>query len=156
MTDSLELSIVTSRVGDETFDVTHYAVRSWQLFVVRGDVRGNACDVVTQALDESVSSGATKLIVDLARVNAVEPSCIQEIGRIDRQLRREDGDFRLVVDGVAVLQAIRQAGLSGRFEIHRYVGDIVGAVAGIDESGRGRRRGTLGAPIVAYQAPHQA
>lgn len=156
MTDSMELSVVTSRVGDDTFDITHYAVRGWQLFVVRGDIRGNACDVVIDVLSKTVDDGSTKLIVDLARVNAVDPSCIEELRRIDRRLRPTGGDLRLVVDGVAVLQAIRLAGLSGRFEIHRYVGDIVGAVPGIDEGGRGRRRGAMPSPVVAYPAnPHR-
>ena len=54
----------------------------------------------------------------------------------------------LVVDGVAVLQAIRAAGFAGRFEIHRYVGDIVGAVPGLDEGGRGRRRDMVIRPAV--------
>ncbi len=143
MTDNMELSVVASRVGDDTFDVTHYAVRGWQLFVVRGDIRGAACDMVLDRLTASVESGATRLIVDLSRVNAVEPQCVQALAGLDRQLRSAGGDLRLVVDGVAVLQAIRLAGLSGRFEIHRYVGDIAGAVAGIDEGGRGRRRGAL-------------
>jgi anti-anti-sigma regulatory factor len=156
MADSPELSLVTSRIGDEAFDVTHYVVRDWQLFVVRGDITGDAYHMVTNAIDKSVAAGATRHIIDLARGSAVNPSCIEALARIDRQLRRAGGDLRLVVDGVAVLQAIRQAGLSGRFEIHRYVGDIVGAVAGIDESGRGKRRGGLPSPIVARQARHHA
>ena len=156
MADSLELSVVTSRIGDENFDVTHYVVGGWQLFVVRGDVTGGACRAVTEAIGSCVTAGATRLIVDLARVSAVDPSFVKELGRVDRQLRDADGDMRLVVDGVAVLQAIRQAGLSGRFEIHRYVGDIVGAVAGIDESGRGKRRGGMPSPMVAHPASHHA
>jgi anti-anti-sigma factor len=156
MTERPELSVVTSRLGDETFDVTHYVVRGWQLFVVRGEIDGGACQVVTNVIDKSSADGETKLIVDLARVDAVSPSCIRELARIERQLREAGGDLRLVVDGVAVLQAIRQAGLGGRFEIHRYVGDIVGAVAGIDETGRGKRRGGLRSPIVAHPAAHHA
>ena len=152
MTDGLELSIVNSRIGDETFDVAHYAVRGWQLFVVRGDIRDDACGVVVDVLDKTVDAGSARLIVDLARVNAIEPSCVRELARVDRQLRPAGGDFRLVVDGVAVLQAIRLAGLSGRFEIHRYVGDIVGAVPGIDESGRGRRRGGMPSSVTAHPA----
>ena len=156
MADSLELSVVTSQVGDETFDITHYTVRGWQLFVVRGDIRGNACHAVLDVLRDSLAGGSTKLIVDLARVIAVDPSCIEELRRIDRQLRPAGGDFRLVVDGVAVLQAVRLAGLSGRFKIHRYAGDIVGAVPGIDESGRGRRRGGMPSPVVAHPATHHS
>jgi anti-anti-sigma regulatory factor len=149
MAGSPELSLVTSRIGDEAFDVTHYVVRDWQLFIVRGDITGDAWQVVTDAVDKSVVTGATRHIVDLARVSAVNPLCVEALARIDRQLRRAGGDLRLVVDGVAVLQAIRQAGLSGRFEIHRYVGDIVGAVAGIDERGRGKRRGGLDGRVLA-------
>lgn len=152
MTDGIEISSVAPRVGDESFDVTHYAVRGWQLFVGRGDIRGTACHVVIDVLRKSVDDGSLKLIVDLARVNAVEPTCVQELAKLDRELRHSSGDFRLVVDGVAVLQAIRLAGLSGRFEIHRYVGDIVGAVAGIDEGGRGRRRGALRPPNIGPQS----
>ena len=156
MTDSMEMAVVTSRVGDETFDVTHYAVRDWQLFVVRGDITGKACEILLEVLRESVDTGSTKLIVDLARVNAADAVCIQELGQLDRRLRPTGGDLRLVVVGVAVLQAIRLAGLSGRFEIHRYVGDIVGAVPGIDEGGRGRRRGAMPSPVVAHPASQQA
>lgn len=168
MTDSPELSVVTSQIGDDSFDVTHYAVRGWQLFVVRGDLIGRAGDTVAELVDSTVTGGASRVIVDLARVGAIDPACMKQFARIDRQLRAGEGDFRLVIDGVSVLQAIRQAGLGGRFEIHRYVGDIVGAVAGIDESGRGKRRGGIarpgsagsagsaGSPIVAHPATHHA
>jgi anti-anti-sigma regulatory factor len=156
MTDSLELSVVTSRTGDAMFDITHYVVRGWQLFVMRGDITGDAGPTLTEAVDGCVAAGAPRCIVDLARVSAVSPSCMKELAVVDRRLRDAAGDFRLVVDGVAVLQAIREAGLSGRFEIHRYVGDIVGAVAGIDERGRGKRRGGLSSPIVAYPASRHA
>jgi anti-anti-sigma regulatory factor len=152
MSDHAELSLVTSRIGDDTFDITHYTVRGWKLFVVRGDLRSGACDVLLDVLREATGDGSGKLIVDLARVTAVDPPCVTELARIDQRLRHSGGDFRLVVDGVAVLQAIRAAGLSGRFEIHRYVGDIVGAVAGIDEGGRGRRRGGLPGQV----GPHPA
>jgi len=156
MSGSSELSLVTSRIGDEAFDVTQYVVRDWHLFVVRGDITGHACHVVTEAIDKCVTTGAARHIIDLARVSAIKPSCIEALARIDRQLRHAGGDLRLVVDGVAVLQAIRHAGLSGHFEIHRYVGDIVGAVAGIDESGRGKRRGGLPSQIVPHPASRHA
>jgi anti-anti-sigma regulatory factor len=152
---SPELSVVSARAGDDAFDLTQYTVGGWQLFVVRGDITGDGYRLVTEIVESGAASGADKIIVDLARVSAITPSCVQELARIDRQLRGAKGDFRLVVDGVAVLQAIRQAGLSGRFEIHRFVGDIVGAVPGIDERGRGKRRGLV-SPIVAHPASRRA
>jgi anti-anti-sigma factor len=156
MSDTPELNPATSRMGDQAFDVTHYVVHDWQLFVVRGEIDGDACQVVGDVIEKGAANGEAHVIVDLARVVAVSPSCIRELARIERQVRAAGGDLRLVVDGVAVLQAIRQAGLSGRFEIHRYVGDIVGAVAGIDETGRGKRRGGLPSPKIAHPAAHQA
>jgi hypothetical protein len=94
-------------------------------------------------LDSIVADGEQLLIVDIARATKISPEVVKPLARVDTTLRGRGGDFRLVVDGVAALHAIREAGLSGRFEIHRYVGDIVGAVAGLDEGGRGRRRGGL-------------
>ncbi len=123
--------------------ITHRTVRGWQLVIVCGDVSAASSPALTAMLDSIVADGEQLLIVDIARATKISPEVVKPLARVDTTLRGRGGDFRLVVDGVAALHAIREAGLSGRFEIHRYVGDIVGAVAGLDEGGRGRRRGGL-------------
>jgi anti-anti-sigma regulatory factor len=153
MTGDLATEIVQTLAADGSYEVTHQVVRGWHLFIMRGEVSSAAGSTVVEILEKSVAEGATALIVDLARTSSVDPWFVTELARVDREVRASGGDLRLVVDGVAVLQAIRAAGLSGRFEIHRYVGDIVGAVPGLDEGGRGKRRETLvRATVTAHPA----
>jgi hypothetical protein len=123
--------------------ITHRVVRGWHLVIVCGDVSTASSPALTAMLDSIVADDEKWLIVDIARAATISPEVVKPWARLDTTLRCRGGDFRVVVDGVAALHAIREAGLSGRFEIHRYVGDIVGAVAGLDEGGRGRRRGGL-------------
>jgi hypothetical protein len=138
-TETNELSVVHSDARDDC-SLTHLLVRGWHLVVVRGDATAECGLMLRDVLNLILSAGGTLIIVDLARTSAVAPECVRRLAPVDVELRARGGDLRLVVDGVGALHAIRAAGLSGRFEIHRYVGDIVGAVAGLDEGGRGRRR----------------
>lgn len=136
-----DICVVLDSASHNVMALTHQVVRGWHLLVVRGDATVDDGASFVSMLDATIAAGARRLIVDLARVRAIGLQTIAAIAHSDRTLRAANGDLRLVVDGIAVLQAIRTAGLSGRFEIHRYVGDIVGAVAGLDERGRGKRRG---------------
>jgi len=138
-----DVCVVFDSASHATLALTHQIVRGWHLLVVRGNATVEGGAPFIAMLDTAIAAGARRLIIDLARVRAVGVNTIAAIARNDRALRAASGELRLVVDGVAVLQAIREAGLSGRFEIHRYVGDIVGAVAGLDERGRGKRRGAF-------------
>jgi anti-anti-sigma regulatory factor len=138
-----DVCVVFDSASHDTLALTHQIVRGWHLLVVRGNATVEGGSPFIAMLDAAVAAGARRLIVDLARVRAIGAHTITTIALSDRALRAANGELRLVVDGVAVLQAIREAGLSGRFEIHRYVGDIVGAVAGLDERGRGKRRGAF-------------
>lgn len=117
------------------------SVHGWELIIVDGDLHDSDVDGVRDALGGVLAAGASHVIVDLVGVRAAGPQCLNVLAEADRQLRSAGGELRLVIDGVPLLHAIREAGLSGRFVINRYIGDIVGAVAGIDEGGRGRRRG---------------
>jgi anti-anti-sigma regulatory factor len=137
-----DVCVVLDSASHDVMALTHQLVRGWHLLVVRGDATVDDGTPFVSMLDATIAAGARRLIVDLARVRAIGAQTIAAIAHSDRALRASNGDLRLVVDGVAVLQAIRAAGLSGRFEIHRYVGDIVGAVAGLDERGRGKRGGS--------------
>lgn len=123
--------------------ITHRVVRGWHLVIVCGELSAASTPALTTMLDSIVADGDQSLIIDIARAWTISPEALKPLAQVDTTLRGRGGDLRLVVDGVAALHAIREAGLSGRFEIHRYVGDIVGAVAGLDEGGRGRRRGGL-------------
>src|SRR5690348_12736412 len=138
-TDKPDLSVVHSEAG-ENCSLTHLVVRGWHLVVVRGDATAEYGVMLRDVLNAILTAGDTLIIVDLARTSTVAPEYIRRLAPVDVELRARGGDLRLVVDGVGALHAIREAGLSGRFEIHRYVGDIVGAVAGLDEGGRGHRR----------------
>lgn len=134
-----ELSVVTEISSDGSCNLTHQLVRGWHLIVIRGDLGAAGLPILLRRLHDVEASGG-KVIVDLARCTSVSTDCIEPLFTADRLVRRAGGELMLVVDGVAALQAIREAGFAGRFEIHRYVGDIVGAVPGLDEGGRGRRR----------------
>lgn len=134
-----DLRVVTEIVGDASCNLSHLIVRGWHLVVVRGEMGGSSVGVLQRVLDGASADGG-KMIVDLARCSAITTECVEALFTANKTLRKTGGEFMLVVDGVAVLQAIRAAGFAGRFEIHRYVGDIVGAVPGLDEGGRGRRR----------------
>ncbi|MGH8889593.1 MAG: STAS domain-containing protein [Acidothermaceae bacterium] len=135
--------VVYDSASHQAVTFTHQLVRDWHLLVIRGDLTVDQGAPLTAVLQPMIAAGVRRLIIDLARTTAIDETAIHEIAGLDRSLRREGGELRLVVDGVAVLQAMRAAGLSGHFEIHRYVGDIIGAVAGLDEGGRGRRRSGL-------------
>jgi anti-anti-sigma regulatory factor len=141
--DGADIRIVLDSVVHDGLELTHRLVRGWHLVVVRGDLTAESGQSLTAMLDAIVGAGGQRIIVDLARAATVASECMLALTKANLALRAIEGDLRLVVDGVAVLHAIRAAGLSGRFEIHRYVGDIVGAVAGLDEGGRGKRRGSL-------------
>jgi len=132
--------VVYDSTSHRAVTFTHQLVRDWHLLVVRGDLTVDNGAPLTGVLQPMVAAGVRRLIIDLARTTAIDGPAIHEIAGLHMALRREGGELRLVVDGVAVLHAMRAAGLSGQFEIHRYVGDIVGAVEGLDEGGRGRRR----------------
>ena len=137
--DMPDLSVVHSDAREDC-SLTHLVVRGWHLVVVRGEATAECGVMLRDVLNAILSAGGTLIIVDLARTSTVAPEYIRRLAPVDVELRARGGDLRLVVDGVGTLHAIREAGLSGRFEIHRYVGDIVGAVAGLDEGGRGHRR----------------
>lgn len=140
MTDShSELMVVTEIAGDASCNLSHLVVRGWHVVVVRGELGDSAMPIVSGILDD-VATNAGKVIVDLARCSGIATQSVDALLAADRAARKRGGQFMLVVDGIAVLQAIRAAGCAGRFEIHRYVGDIVGAVPGLDEVGRGNRR----------------
>jgi anti-anti-sigma regulatory factor len=143
MSGDLTTETVHTVAADGSCEITRQFVRGWHLFVARGEVSAEASSAAAEIVEKSVRDGATALIVDLARTTSVDPRFVTELAQVERTVRRSGGDLRLVVDGVGVLQAIRAAGLSGRFEIHRYVGDIVGAVPGLDEGGRGKRRSNV-------------
>ena len=138
-----DVQVVVESVSDSGLTLTHQLVRGWHLVVVRGDLTVHSSQTLAEMLDSIVAAGGTRVIVDLARASTVEADCMHELAATDRVLRERAGVLRLVIDGVATLHAIRIAGLTGRFEIHRYVGDIVGAVPGLDEGGRGMRRNGL-------------
>jgi anti-anti-sigma regulatory factor len=138
--DTSTPSAVATLIASDRFEVLHQVVRGWHLFVVRGEIADADVDAFADVIDSGVATGARDVIVDLARASAVSAACMTRLLAIDRRLRSVDGDLRLVVDGVAVLHAIRAANLTGCFQIHRYVGDIVGAVPGLYEGGRGRRK----------------
>lgn len=137
--DAPDLSVVHCDAR-ENCSLTHLLVRGWHLVVVRGEATADYGAMLRDVLNTILATGGTLIIVDLARTSTVTPEYIRRLAPVDVELRARGGDLRLVVDGVGALHAIREAGLSGRFEIHRYVGDIVGAVAGLDEGGRGHRR----------------
>jgi anti-anti-sigma factor len=134
--------VVIGSFAYDGFDLTHQVVRGWHLVVARGDLDAEAAVSLRSLLESIASDGGSRIILDVARADTITADCVRALAAIDAQLRQVSGDLRLVVDGVAVLHAIREAGLSGRFEVHRYVGDIVGAVPGLDEGGRGKRRDT--------------
>ena len=138
-----EISVVVESTARDNCALTHQIVRGWDLVIVRGELTPASAPVLTSMLDSILDGGGQRVIVDIARASTIAAAAIQPLARVDVELKARGGELRLVVDGVAALHAIREAGLSGRFEIHRYVGDIVGAVAGLDEGGRGKRRGSL-------------
>ena len=116
-------------------------IHGWELIVADGDLTEAALDPLRTAVNAAVESGADHVVIDLVGVRSATSACLHVLADTDAQLRGRRGELRLVIDGVPLLHAIREAGLSGRFLINRYVGDIVGGVAGIDEDGRGRRHG---------------
>ncbi len=126
--------------SSDTFDIAAQTIRGWYLVIAQGDLTSDGASTLIACVDTGIESGRDRIVVDLARITEVSPSCMAALARVDSAVRATGGDLRLVVDGVVALQAIREAGLSGRFHINRYVGDIVGAVAGLDEGGRGARR----------------
>lgn len=138
-----EVTVVRDSQDHRGVALTHQIVRGWHLIVVHGDLNVEDGEPLAAMLAPVTTLNPVKVIVDLARVSAINPERVHALAAANRAIRAAAGEFCLVVDGVAVLQAIRAAGLSGRFEIHRYVGDIVGAVAGLDEGGRGKRRDIL-------------
>jgi anti-anti-sigma factor len=142
-----DLRVVTEIAGDASCNLSHLIVRGWHLVVVRGEMGSSSVPTLQRVLDGALADGG-KMIVDLARCSAITAECVEALFTANKTLRKTGGEFMLVVDGVAVLQAIRAAGFAGRFEIHRYVGDIVGAVPGLDEGGRGRRRDMVIRPAV--------
>ncbi|MDQ1484891.1 MAG: hypothetical protein QOJ62_584 [Actinomycetota bacterium] len=124
-----------------TYELDYRQVRGWHLVIMRGLLLDDAVPALQLCLDTVLAEELEpRVLVDVARIDAISADCLFVIAATDREIAHRGGELRLVLDDVSTLQAIREAGLSGRFHINRYVGDVVGAVPGLDEVGRGSRR----------------
>jgi len=117
--------------------VKELSVAGWSVFVVSGDLTRDAALEVADPL--FASDRPPFAVVDITSAGSLTAEGLGVLAGLDDLAHDRGGDFRLVVDAIPHLSAIRLAGFSGRFNLCRFVGDIVGAVDGIDEERRGKR-----------------
>lgn len=139
---------------DDDGVVSRQRVHGWEVLVVHGVMTDDAANAVHESVEE-IARERGALIIDLSRARAVSAAFFRILHQLSERVFASGGDVRLVVESVEALRTIREAGLSGQFRMHRYVGDVLGAVAGVDERGRAARRAKASAPIGAHAGSAQ-
>jgi anti-sigma B factor antagonist len=89
-----------------------------EIIQLRGPLRmGVAVNDFRQALDESLSNGDTRIVIDLAEVPMIDSSGIGVLMKSLASARQRGGNIKLVNPSKFAVQTLRMVGLLNLFEI---------------------------------------
>jgi anti-sigma B factor antagonist len=89
-----------------------------QLIQLRGPLRmGAAVDGLRQAIEEALSNGDTRLVVNLAEVPMIDSSGIGLVVRFLASTKQRGGNLKLVQPSKFAIQTLRLVGVLNLFEI---------------------------------------
>lgn len=95
--------------------------------VIEGRVDSATASDLGQVLNEVVSAGDSRLVLDLEAVEYVSSAGLREFVTALKKANLQDGDLRLASPNERVMGILELSGLSSIFAIHNTRGDAVGS-----------------------------
>jgi len=103
---------------EEAMDINTQRRSQVEIIQLRGPLRlGPAVNEFRQALDESLSNGDTRIVLDLAEVPMIDSSGIGVLMKSLASARQRGGNIKLVNPSKFAVQTLRMVGLLNLFEV---------------------------------------
>jgi anti-sigma B factor antagonist len=105
-------------VCEEIMDINMQRRSQVEIIQLRGALRlGAAVNEFRQALDQSLSNGDTRIVLDLAEVPMIDSSGIGVLMKSLASARQRGGNIKLVNPSKFAVQTLRMVGLLNLFEV---------------------------------------
>lgn len=85
---------------------------------LRGEIDHGVAPQLSAALDDLVSAGAERLVVDFARLSFFDSACISALAHAHAAMAEREGGVRLVNVDRFARRVLQIAGLLPLFEVH--------------------------------------
>ena len=95
--------------------------------VIEGRVDSTTASSVGQVLNETLATGATRLVIDLEAVDYVSSAGFREFIAALKKTNEVDGDLRLASPSERVREVLELTGLASVLAIHDTRSDAVGS-----------------------------
>jgi anti-sigma B factor antagonist len=103
---------------EEAMDINMQRRSQVEIIQLRGPLRlGPAVNEFRQALDQSLSNGDTRIVLDLAEVPMIDSSGIGVLMKSLASARQRGGNIKLVNPSKFAVQTLRMVGLLNLFEV---------------------------------------
>ena len=105
--------------GEKKLDINIRKRSQVQVVQLRGHLRmGAAVDSLRQAMEESVGSGDTRIVINLSEVPMIDSSGIGLLVRLLASTKELGGNVKLLQPSKFAVQTLRLVGLLNLFEVY--------------------------------------